>query len=77
MARFRNETTNMLLGLSLMGGAEIMFDGSGFDAEATNHLIKLKPLNTGLTEMTLFGPALSGKNPSFFKHPIILFSDHK
>ena len=61
MIRFRNETTNKLGGLSLMGGAEIMIDGTGFDSQAPNHLIKFKSQNTGLTEMTLIGPAMSGK----------------
>jgi len=42
-----------------MGGAEIMIDGTGFDSQAPNHLIKFTSRNTGLTEMTLIGPAMS------------------
>jgi len=69
MARFRNETTNTLnYGLSLMGGAEIMVDGAGFDDTPQSNLVMFTSHNTGYENLVLDAPLLK-ENDEFASNP--------
>ena len=62
MVRYRNfETPNTSGFYSILGGAEIAFEGSGFSPDSHDNQVRLKSLNTGLTHVTFKAPAQSGK----------------